>query len=139
MRTAVMWLVAVALPLQGLAAATMLSCGPGHHRMVTQQSAKAAVQDHASHEHGGAAKEVASAGSAGVLDVGGAVLAQDLQQLAKFKCSACAACCSATVLPPSVMNFDPPRQAAVFDVVAPAWSVQFQTGGPERPPRNTLV
>ena len=35
LRSALMWLLLLALPLQGLAAATMLGCGPMHGRMAT--------------------------------------------------------------------------------------------------------
>jgi hypothetical protein len=130
-----LWLMAVALPLQGVAVATMLSCGPGHHRMAAAQTAAPVMHDHSAHDHGTVANDAKP--SAAAADDGPA--AEQLHSLAKFKCSACAACCSATALPSSAIGFDPPRLEAVFDALPLASSATFQTGGLERPPRQHFV
>ncbi len=52
-RTALIWLLAVALPVQGAAAATMLACGPGHHGAAGSHAHSAAAgQAPHSHDHG---------------------------------------------------------------------------------------
>lgn len=141
-----MWLVTLAIPLQGLAAATMLSCGPGHHRMMAAKAMQsAATHDHAAHGHAAlSGVHAADAAESADLDKSTGVsedssAAKNLNQLAKFKCSACAACCVTTVLPSSALSFDPPKQTAHF-VLSPIVSVApFLTGGQERPPRLHLV
>jgi hypothetical protein len=140
-RLAVMWLVALALPLQGLAAATMLSCGPGHHRMAAAQPVSAPAHDRGAHDHASASHAHDADQHEAATDPKDrdGTAAGEMHQLAKFKCSACAACCSATALPSSVITFDPQQHAADFDALPFAPSVQFQTGGPERPPRSSLV
>lgn len=137
LRTAVTWLIALALPLQGLAAATMLSCGPGHHRMAAVTAAEPVVDDHAAHENHAAAAASAKhhTGSSGSADDP----SKSLHELAKFKCSACAACCVATLLPSAGVTFDPPKQTAQLVWPALVPSAQFLTSGPERPPRLPLV
>ena len=98
-----MWLLLLALPLQGIAAATMLHCGPGHHGM---QAADAPMAHHDSAEdsdhHHGEAGHVEAAMHAGN---GGdhAPSAADIAKLSKFKCSACASCCLGLALPAAVV------------------------------------
>lgn len=125
-----MWLLAVALPLQGSVAATLRVCGPGHDRMA-MAAAVIAEHDHAAHHHDGA---VASAH-----DAAAGAAAQDLHKSAQHKCSACAACCVTAALPASVLRFE-----AAVDAVAPppaffSSPVAFLTDGPERPPRLPLA
>ena len=141
-----MWLVALAIPLQGLAAATMLSCGPGHHGMMAAEAMQsAATHDHAAHGHAAFSGEHAD-DAAGPTDLGASAAAvedksaaKDLHQLAKFKCSACAACCITTALPSPTVSFDPPKQTAVFVLPPTVLVAAFLTGGQERPPRPHLA
>jgi hypothetical protein len=143
LRTAVMWLVAFALPLQGLAAATMISCGPGHNGMVAAKAAPSvAVHEHATHHAAaGAAHAEASPALAdsGISAAGSTAEVGKLHQLAKFKCSACAACCVATALPSSIVSFDPPKHTPILVPATAALIAPFLTGGLERPPRPYLV
>lgn len=132
-----MWLVAMALPIQGLAAATMLSCGPGHHRLAAALAAEPADHDHAAHQHH-ASVSVSAEHDRDSADRSDAA-PKDLHQLAKFTCSACAACCVASVLPSAGVTFDPPKQTATFVLPALAPSVRFLTSGQERPPRLLLA
>ena len=107
LRTAVMWLLSLALPLQGYAAATMAHCDASHHRMAGGLShADAAPHDRAGHHH-----EVTSTAGAGVVKSvdsdshhGGSATG-DVDKLSKYKCSACASCCTSAVLPSSVVTF----------------------------------
>ena len=77
------WLLLAALPLQGLAAASMLYCSPGVPPVQAQVQtgpAKAQVHEHASHAHPGA--ELAQT-------VDGANQLPD----ASHQCGVCSACC----------------------------------------------
>lgn len=125
-RLIVMWLIAVALPIQGVAAATMLHCGStagqqaaawtqshaghAHHHDVTAQS-DGVPEAHHSHHHGGG----------------------------KLSCSACASCCSAAALPAVqiVLASQTLAETAIVSFRLPL--VVFLTDGPERPPRTILA
>jgi hypothetical protein len=50
LRTFLMWLLMLAIPVQGIAASAMLHCGPSHQR---QQQAAAAIGGHEDHAHHG--------------------------------------------------------------------------------------
>jgi hypothetical protein len=140
-RTLVLCLLALALPLQGLAAATMLHCGPSHH---ARMASAPAAHDHAAHGHGAAggarSHDLATDGSAAV-DAANQQTPDYLgdPSLAKAKCSACASCCSAVALPASVAEISAVQQhASRF----PALSAQVEpvvTDSPDRPPRSFLA
>lgn len=123
-RNALMWLLLFALPLQGYAAATMLHCGAGHQRTV----AAAASNPVATHHH-----------EAGQAHAHTAVSDATPADLAKSKCSACAACCMGTALPAAALVFEPfePAPAPLSFVSTPA--IGFVTDGPDRPPRLLLA
>ena len=123
-RNALMWLFLFALPLQGFAAATMLHCGASHQRTVATATSKSSSAHH--HEAGQAHKHAAASETA-------------QPDLAKSKCSACAACCMGTALPVAALAFEPfaPALAPLSFVRAPA--IGFVTDGPDRPPRILLV
>jgi hypothetical protein len=121
LRLMLICLLAVALPVQGWAAATMLSCGPGHHRMAEAH----AHEGHAMADEHGGHHDAAST--------------SDLHDLAQFKCSACAACGVVHVLPPAVVDFDLPREPAHYDALLRPAGVSFHTSGQERPPRRPLA
>ncbi|MDL2339530.1 MAG: hypothetical protein QFE16_16980 [Pseudomonadota bacterium] len=137
-RSAVMWLLLLALPLQGFAAATMLNCGPNHHRMMAAASTEldeahehtAAGQHH--HEMGMAAgeHEVASANPSG-----DAPPLPHLDKLVKFKCNACAVCCTGAAMPTAAFAFEPFATAMAPESFVPTSHVGFVTDGPDRPPR----
>ena len=97
-----MWLLLLALPLQGYAAATMLHCGPNHHRMMTAAWAEpAATRDHAvtaPHHHamGMADGHHEAASAEGSPD---APPLPHLDKLMKFKCQACPVCCLGAAMP----------------------------------------
>jgi hypothetical protein len=134
-RIAMMWLLAVALPLQGSVAATLRVCGPGHDRMAVAAAA-IAEHDHAAHHH---AAHHHGASAVPAHDANATATTQDLHKSAQHKCSACAACCVTAALPASVVRFE-----AVVDAAAPppvffSCSVVFLTDGPERPPRLPLA
>ena len=141
-RSAVMWLLLLALPLQGVAAVTMLNCGPNHHHLSAASGpAPTEAHHHATHEqhqHGiGVAEDHDEMASTAVHD--GSPSAHHLDKLMKFKCSACAACCIGAAMPATAIALKPLRPAMRPDSFVPAPHVGFVTDGPDRPPRPSLV
>lgn len=140
-RSALMWLLFLALPFQGLAAATMLGCGPVHERMAATANAHAAAHSHAgdhAHRHAGDTHADADAHAGhGAQAAGGSddAVAHHLGPLGKLKCSACAACCVGAALPTAevaVAAVPPAFTPALF--VKPQ-HVDFLSGTLDRPPR----
>jgi len=141
-RFAMMWLLLLALPLQGFAAATMLNCGPNHHRMwEASVGTQVDSSDHAAHGHHQHPQNVAEpdemAAAGDHDDVDNSL--HHLSKLSKFKCSACAACCMGVALPPSPIAFlsFPPASVLTSSVFAP--HVDFVSSGLDRPPRLFLA
>lgn len=138
-RTLLIWLLVLAIPAQGAAAATMAFCGPKHHGVVAADQVVAA-----GHVHGGlgatAAHEHPRAGANGSVadevDVTAGVQAVSPDQ---HKCSICGSCCSAGALIGAVPTLH------VADVAPTAFSLvaasvdPYAADGPDRPPRNLLV
>lgn len=135
-----MWLLLLALPLQGLAAASMIHCGPNHHRMLaTATFAHGEAPGHttsAAHAH---PHEMALADDHAGAKSSGAPSVQQLDKLMKFKCSACAACCMGAALPTAALTFEPFPPLMTPDSFVPTTHVGFVTDGPDRPPRLSLV
>lgn len=123
------WLIALALPVQALASATMLHCGPSHQRVHAAQLGTAPVaahHDHAQHQAAGAPQHDAGQPA-------------PLADLGKYKCSACAACGAVCALPSHMPVITAPEfGATVFLAVVPAVEA-FAVDGPDRPPRSLLV
>jgi hypothetical protein len=142
LRFALMWLLLLALPIQGYAAATMLHCGPNHPRSPAAAPSAAAESPlhsaHAGHHH--ALPEADLSMASVTLDIGDETAsAHQLNQLSEFKCSACAACCMGAALPAAALmfaSFAPATAPSFFVCVEP---VGFFTDGPDRPPRISLV
>jgi hypothetical protein len=130
-RIALMWLIALAVPLQGFAATSMLFCGPVH---------EAAAQDfhsgldHAKHGHSHDHAKVAA--DMHVDDTH----SPSVDKSSTTKCSLCAACCASAAMPSDVGTYTPPRgQAAMLHALNSSAPVTFLTGGLDRPPRAILV
>ena len=133
------WLVMLALPAQGFAAATMLFCGPMHERMSAAAGVEGPVHHHSGainsdHDH-----QAATTGEAVEVRHG---VASDLgksDDLSKFSCSACATCCVGAALVASATTFPLRNQAheRIFSASFP--QAGFVTGGPHRPPRSFLA
>lgn len=158
-RTLLIWLLVLAVPAQGVAAATMAFCGPQHHgsRPFAQAQTAApdrdaqpcghaagAVQNHdhdLSHEQPQAQAQAQSAAAAEAdpsfasdSDANG-----EGQQAKQHKCSACATCCSVNALLTSVLAVPSPVfTPTVFSTVVPSVDA-FAADGPERPPRPVLA
>jgi hypothetical protein len=139
-RTLLIWLMVLAIPAQGLAAATRAFCGPNYH---SGGSARAeASETVSSHSHHGAAPSVHESDSSGATAEAIAGEAPDTSKSGsgtKQKCSACASCCSVGAIPTSWPHV-PATDAAptVFTAVVPTVDA-FAAGGPDRPPRHVLA
>ena len=141
-RSAVMWLLLLALPLQGYAAATMLNCGPNHHRIM----AAAIAEPDEAHEHTAAGQHHHDTGMAdGQHEVtsvdgnGDTPPLPHLDKLVKFKCNACAVCCTGAALPTAIFAFEPFPPAMAPESFVPTSHAGFVTDGPDRPPRLSHV
>lgn len=141
-RALLIWLLVLAVPAQGAAAATMVFCGPNHHGGgAAAQMQAAAPANHEqyggaaapNHEHSqtaAVADEVSSATAASYAKVGDS---------SKHKCSACASCCSVGAILSSVLAVPAPVfTLTVFSAVVPSVDT-VATDGPDRPPRIVLV
>lgn len=141
-RIAIVWLAAFAIPLQGIAAASMQFCGPNHDRMAVAGVALDLHESHDHADHGAAHTDSAHHGAATTASHGDAKPAhavKSLDERAKYECNLCAACCASAALPSATASFDPPKVHAVFAGAPTAVSALFLTEGLDRPPRIHLV
>jgi hypothetical protein len=138
MRLVLAFVLAAAIPLQSMAAATMALCGPVHSSI---RSADALMTLHhpgaESHHHGHQLHQHAS----GSPDVQRHLHHADAgpDKLSKSKCSVCASCCFGAAMPSPALVFN---SVVTTEFFAPAVSIDapaFVTAGPERPPRTFLA
>jgi hypothetical protein len=158
-RALFVWVMVIAMPLQGMAATGMWFCGPGHERMMhgwvdgtvddsrdgapgsaTRQADRAthdaAGIDHHAHPHDPSGALAASDLSS---EVDADVVGSPLSQTGPSTCSACAACCAAMGLP---ARFElPVGVGAAHPTLAPLVTpVESQEpDGLDRPPRPALA
>lgn len=151
LRSALMWVLVAALPLQAVSAVTMLHCNSEPNRA-------AYVHDHAQgpvHRHDGSAMRghqhrhhvvdsvVLETASAPIQTAAPSTDGRSVWQTSphdvKGKCSACASCCTATALPPAIRSFDATPSTDFFAPFMPLVTAVFITAGPERPPRPVLA
>jgi hypothetical protein len=139
-RTLLIWLLALAVPAQGAAAATMAFCGPNHQRVgQAALSDPVGAAEHAHHEraeqtphgHPGAPVQHDQESSASASDAASATLAQ----ADNHKCSACASCCSASaILGAALVVPAPAVGCTAFVSVVPTVGA-YAADRPDRPPR----
>jgi hypothetical protein len=142
LRLLIVWFVAIALPVQGMAGVTLAHCGSSHERMGTAM--EETPHRHADHDAGAAHHH--DTDGADIATLSGHPAATQakaqtgkLSDLAKYKCSSCASCCAGSALPSATPRMPEPTAAsAVFaeDVVTVD---AFASDGPDRPPRTRLV
>lgn len=125
LRALCVWLVMLALPFQGMAAASLRHCGPAHE--APAPATVPAGHDHARHHHAGES-------SASTPDHG----AQSVAAKAG-SCSACASCCAAAAPPASLPVLAEPVLAGFEPPALQVSVLPFLTAGPERPPRTHLA
>jgi hypothetical protein len=121
------WLLLLAIPVQGLAAASMLYCA-GHGSEVSNiadhvRTAESAVHEHTAHLH----SDVAS----------GQNVVEDAEQLADagHTCGVCASCCSSIAVanPTVTVQITLPLMAPFQPLTASV--AALPVSAPERPPR----
>lgn len=129
-RIALAWLLALALPMQGYAAQTMLLCGPANHH-------GSGPEHHGGHDHAGMLSEHASAQSTVMtpapvqeVDQAGAAAAKHAGG-----CSVCASCCSAVAITAGVVSFAVARPDLPEVPTVQVARDRVMVGGLERPPR----
>lgn len=129
-RLILLCLMALALPLQGLAAAGVLPCASGH--LPGTHLGTAHGSDAHADCHGVSAPSSSSATAA-------AEPAPDVASAGAHKCSACAACGAGMALPAAapVLPSTGPEPVPVLSLEADAAS--FIASGLERPPRSHLA
>lgn len=142
LRLLIVWFIAIALPVQGMAGVTMAHCGSSHERM--GGATETTQHRHADHD-------------ASAADHHGAVLANDVNQadhstagkvgaqpgklsdLAQYKCSSCASCCAGSALPSAAPHMPEPTAAPAVFAEEVVTVDAFASDGPDRPPRTHLV
>ena len=132
LRALLIWLLALALPAQGVMAAAMVFCGPNHHERAAASAA--AHEAGTAHSHHGRADIQAEAATADEGAVPDEAAPSSMQ-----KCSVCASCCSAAAIHGAAAKLPALEPAAAhFAALAPAVE-PFAADGPERPPRHQLA
>ena len=132
------WLMVLAVPLQGVAGTAMQHCAD---RVEQAVQAPAAAAHHAHGPRAAHAAMVADVGHHhGAADhgVGSAPAGHQHSSApaADHQCSACAACCSALGLPSRVVSLIPPRVAAAANALPGPAVESFVPARLDRPPRS---
>jgi hypothetical protein len=140
LRSLLIWLMALALPIQAVAAAGMQHCGVAHRLMQLGSAAAVAldVHDHVHeavpHQHDDAGLDVEmSAGDPSDEGPNSTALGDD------YTCSACATCCSAAALPAGLVRLPAPSVEARSAALPATDILSFMPDGIERPPRTFLA
>jgi len=155
-RTLLIWLLVLAVPAQGAAAATLAFCGPNHlgggatahaHPGVAAAHTHPGIETLTAHDHpslaalageGVGAAALAAPTSAVTSSAASAPISALPAKAApadNHKCSACAACCSVAAILSTVPSVPTPgNTTTVFSAVVTTVDV-FAADGPDRPPR----
>lgn len=139
-RLVLVWLMVLAIPVQGFAAAAMQHCGPTHEQMRGVSSTASAGDGHA-HVHAGQtdAGSSHSASPEPAAAQPSSALPDDIAADAGVTCSACAGCCVALGIPAATVRLP----AAPIGVAAvdrsPTQRESFVPAGLDRPPRAVLA
>jgi hypothetical protein len=135
---ALICMIVLALPVQGIAAATMRFCTPDHH-----SKAAHARGAQTPHRHGGHAPVAAAShhhhDEQSVADAANGEPSGAPVTTSRMKCSVCAVCCMAAALAPATPTV--PALEAVSRITLPAVAsyVGPVADGLERPPRPLLA
>jgi len=122
-RTLLIWIVAMLMPLQGMASASGVLCSPGHHAA----GSMAGNVHEPAHAHHDAGASVASSVDAKE----GAASPHP----AEDRCSACNACCAGAVLPTSPVTLASVDEPGRLRVAPDGGATSIICCGLERPPR----
>ena len=135
-RLALMVLLAIALPMQGFAAATMISCGAGQHEHAPGQGlAHSHAGAGAVHPHSHASEADSHAGAFDHSAAG----KTDIAKSGMHKCSACASCCTSAAVPSRAIVFSSVKLPDHYAPLAARSVPAPVTEGLERPPRAVLA
>ena len=125
------WIVMIAIPVQGFAAASMMFCGKGsaHHAQaaaVHQHDAGTPAHDHATHQ-----PQAQAAAEQAPMKLSDGASATNLAH----KCSACASCCHGVAIAqtPLIVLPDVPARAGPGEPSPAAYSRPSVV--PDKPPR----
>lgn len=134
LRAVLVWLIAVALPMQGIASATAVHCGAhnGSARGPSVYKEMSAHDMHAHHGHAAGSMETIAMAD----DSADAI--PDAADVSVSGCSACASCCAAATL----SNFSYVPSKVIFDHLRPSdvsSARGFISDGPYHPPRSIIV
>jgi len=135
-RFALMLLLAIALPMQGFAATTMISCSAGQHDHAAGHGpahSHAGADERHRHSHAGEADT-----HAGAVDHSPAGKT-DIAKGGVHKCSACALCCTSAAVPSQAIVFSSVKLTDHFAPLAARSVPAFVAEGLERPPRALLA
>ena len=129
-----LWLLILAIPLQGLAATSMMLCATEHHQVSSTENLQVADHKHEAHVqlHEGH-KQHAQAHEA---DEHSSDTVTTHQHSSKDKCSACSACCVGAVMLTSYLAAPISRPASEKIDMAFSSHVGHISDGLERPPRG---
>jgi hypothetical protein len=138
LRFALACLLAFALPLQGVTAATMMVCGTAQRGSAAEHAHQhrvgAPTLEGQSHFAASAAHDHASHGHASGKTSDGKPASSD-----SHKCSVCASCCVGAAVPAEPLSFASIKLADQFAPLVPRSVAAFVTEGLERPPRLSLA
>jgi hypothetical protein len=140
-RLLIIWLTALALPVQGVAAVAMAHCGPSHGRMQWQAAQGKPTQGHTRHQPGPPCAHDMGLSAPAPSHVHHTHSAENAPagDLAQFTCGACASCCTGLALLRTMPPVPEPLPVApVFAVWVPAIA-EVARPGPDRPPRLNLA
>lgn len=134
-----LWLLVLALPVQGYAAVMQMSCAPTMHQATTPEVIVAADAMHADHAHHHGMQHEASAEQAPAAKVAKAGEPSHGKQT-HMKCSVCAAgCIGMTALPSTPdWSFAPLSSSPVVSSIV-ADFLGHIPDGIKRPPKTSLV
>jgi hypothetical protein len=146
LRLLIVWFIALALPVQGIAGVTMVNCGQSHERL---GAARAAMAEPGSHRHAereaGAAHHHLAAAAHSEDHAGHATVApadapsDHVVQSGEHTCSSCASCCAGAALPSLALRLPDPVCAPTVFAETMVSVDTFASDGPDRPPRCVLA
>lgn len=140
MRTLLLWLLVLALPVQGAMAATMVFCGPGQYGLAS--AATVSHDAHAQHEHSDDSAQAPghhAAGDASKTESLGAEASDGFIHADAQKCSVCASCCSAAAILGTGLSVPVLQPAPTLFVTVVPTVETLAADGPDRPPRHPLA
>lgn len=139
-----LWLLVLALPAQGYAAVSQLSCGPLMHQAVVEVTHDVTMHHAVAHEHHApnlpADMDMTAAQHAHADVIHAQTHDQTHEQQASSTCSACAACCLSIAMLPSLPDWSVTTIGATPVVSAPAsLFLGHIADWIKRPPKSLLV